>query len=130
MPRKGESMTEAAKAKQRTTIAARGGRSGDRNANWKGGRIHIGGGRVAVYASGHPGARLYGGTHILAYRLIAEGKIGRPLHDDEVVHHIDGDPTNNHPDNLEVMTQAEHAARHADDRRDPATGRFLQGVSQ
>lgn len=46
------------------------------------------------------------------HRVIAEQKIGRPLAVGEVVHHIDGDHLNNHPDNLEVMTQAEHMRRH------------------
>ena len=46
------------------------------------------------------------------YRLIAERKIGRPLLPDEVVHHVDHDPSNNDPENLQVLTQAEHARLH------------------
>lgn len=47
------------------------------------------------------------------HRLVAAGKLGRPLRTGEVVHHVDGNPRNNHPDNLRVFpSQAEHAAEH------------------
>lgn len=47
------------------------------------------------------------------HRLIAEWLIGRRLIKGEVVHHIDGDHTNNEPDNLEVCSnQKEHMAKH------------------
>lgn len=46
------------------------------------------------------------------HRIVAEMKIGRALRPGEVVHHIDGDPRNNAPNNLEVMTQAEHMQKH------------------
>ena len=46
------------------------------------------------------------------YRRIAEKKIGRKLEYDECVHHVDGDHSNNDPDNLDVMTRAEHASLH------------------
>ena len=65
-----------------------------------------------VYAKGHPDARLFGGTHIYEYRLIAARTIGRPLRADEVVHHVNGDHTDNRPENLEVMTQGEHLMAH------------------
>jgi hypothetical protein len=42
----------------------------------------------------------------------------------EVVHHRDGDPSNNAPENLEVMTQAEHARLHMQDRERDALGRL------
>ncbi len=50
--------------------------------------------------------------------LVAEDKLGRPLlrdadkHKSECVHHIDEVKTNNHPDNLEVMTMIEHWRHH------------------
>ena len=65
-----------------------------------------------VYAPGHPDARLFGGSHIYEYRLIAAQKIGRVLHRDEIVHHINGDHTDNRPENLEVMTQGAHLLAH------------------
>jgi hypothetical protein len=44
-----------------------------------------------------------------------EAKLGRPLQPDEVVHHIDGDHTNNKPNNLEVMDRKEHTRMHVKD---------------
>lgn len=46
------------------------------------------------------------------HRVVAEQKLGRPLVRGEIVHHIDGNHRNNHPDNLAVMTQAEHMREH------------------
>jgi hypothetical protein len=46
------------------------------------------------------------------HRVIAEQKLGRTLRKGEVVHHIDGDRLNNAPENLAVMTQAEHMRQH------------------
>jgi len=43
------------------------------------------------------------------YRKIAEKKIGRKLKKGEIVHHLDGDSSNNNPDNLAVCeNQSEH----------------------
>lgn len=47
------------------------------------------------------------------HRVVMEQKLGRPLLPGEIVHHIDHDKKNNHPDNLMVMTQSEHARLHS-----------------
>ena len=46
------------------------------------------------------------------HRKIMRLKLGRPLRDDEIVHHKDGDLNNNKPSNLQVMTRGEHARMH------------------
>jgi len=71
--------------------------------HWKGGK--------SVF-SGRDSTYIGGGKYIANYRLIAAEKIGRPLTTDEHVHHKDGDITNNHPDNLEIMSHSEHARIH------------------
>ena len=57
--------------------------------------------------------RKVGGRH--EHRIVAEKKYGRELTYDDVVHHVDGDKRNNHPNNLVVMTRAEHIAEHRND---------------
>lgn len=48
------------------------------------------------------------------HRVVAAEKAGRELLPGEVVHHIDGNKLNNHPDNLEILpSQSVHASLHA-----------------
>lgn len=46
------------------------------------------------------------------HRLVMEQILGRPLSRNEIVHHKDGNGHNNSPENLEVLTQAEHMQHH------------------
>jgi len=46
------------------------------------------------------------------HRMVLAEKIGRPLNINEDTHHIDGNPTNNHPDNLELMALGHHQSFH------------------
>lgn len=51
-----------------------------------------------------------------AHRVIMEETVGRPLRSDEIVHHIDGNAQNNSPENLTIVTRAEHGRIHAAER--------------
>jgi len=56
------------------------------------------------------------GKWIKRSRIILEEKIGRPLTNDEVAHHINEDPSDDRSENLELMTNSSHLTHHASDR--------------
>lgn len=78
--------------------------SGQRNPAWHGGRRQRTDGYILIWTP--DGERL-------EHQVIAEQTLGRRLRRGEIVHHIDHDRANNSPDNLQVMTQAQHAALHS-----------------
>ena len=80
----------------------------ENNPNWKGGIGRITeGGYIKVMLSTHPYADARG--MIFEHRLVMEKKIGRYLTAEEVVHHKDHIPNNNHEDNLQLFpSQAAH----------------------
>ncbi len=86
-------------AKQRPGVLA-----GSKNPAWDGGR-HI-------RTDGYVGVTTENGLQ-LEHRIVASWKLGRELHSKEIVHHINGIKSDNRPENLEVMTQAQHAKHHA-----------------
>ena len=53
----------------------------------------------------------------LVHRTVMAEFIGRPLRSSEVVHHIDGDKTNNEINNLALMTRAAHTRLHRFEER-------------
>ena len=55
----------------------------------------------------------YIGTHVLEHRATAEKVLKRELRNDEVVHHINGNPLNNNVDNLCVMSNLKHEFYHS-----------------
>lgn len=83
---------------------------GKRNPNWKGGRTIASNGYVLVKCAGHPLADVRG--YVYEHRLVACLIVGRILDRSTHVHHINHDTTDNRPENLEVVTHAEHGVRH------------------
>ena len=53
------------------------------------------------------------GKKIAEHRQVVEQREGRKLTSSEVVHHVDGSPLNNDPDNLVILSRAEHQRLHA-----------------
>lgn len=85
------------------------GLSGSKNPAWKGGRFKTKSGYVFIHAPNHPRAVR---NRILEHILIAERKIGRPLLDNEIVHHVNEVKHDNRPENLQVTTRSEHMKHH------------------
>lgn len=68
-------------------------------------------GYIRVYMPEHINSDVKG--LIYEHQLMAEKKIGRPLTEEEVVHHIDGNRSNNSLDNLLVFaSNSDHIAFH------------------
>ena len=68
-------------------------------------------GYIKVLCPGHPRASKHQ-HYIYMHIVIAEQTLGRRLNQDEVVHHINGDKSDNRPENLKVMTRSEHIKLH------------------
>lgn len=68
-------------------------------------------GYIRVYMPEHINSDING--LIYEHQLMAEKKIGRPLKEEEVVHHIDKNKTNNSLDNLLIFaSNSDHSAFH------------------
>jgi len=84
-----------------------GAQFGDNNHAWHGGRIVDKTGYTLVYCPEHPYAN--SGGYVREHRLVMECYLGRLLHRYEVVHHRNGDRSDNSLDNLELFeTNALH----------------------
>jgi hypothetical protein len=66
-------------------------------------------GYILIYKPVHPNASR---GFVREHRLVMEDVLGRLLTRDEVVHHINNDPSDNRPENLEVASQSTHARDH------------------
>ena len=97
--------------------AAKRYQRGEKNAAWKGGRRINEQGYVEIYKPGYHHTRPNG--YVREHIYVAEQMLGRPLKyygsgdgRNEVVHHINGDKTDNREDNLLVLSAKDHRKLH------------------
>jgi len=100
-------------------------REGKKNGMWKGGLITRADGYVfitkGVFRKGTKGS-----PYQLYHRYLMEKKLGRKLLRKEVVHHKNGNRSDNRLRNLEIIpSQALHAKRHYDERVRNNKGQFI-----
>ncbi len=96
---------------------------GENNSRWKGG-VHKRHDGYILIRKGIISKSSKGARYVLKHRLVMEEHLKRPLLKTEIVHHKNGNRSDNRIENLEIMTQARHAKIHY--KVDSKTNRFIK----
>ena len=98
------------RASTETKLKQSRAKSGSNHPKWKGGSIKKNG-RIALHLPTSSMAMKDG--YVYRYRKIMSDHIGRDLKHDEIVHHVNGDGSDDRIQNLRMMKSSEHARLHA-----------------
>ena len=89
-------------------------KKGKRSTNWKGGRIKDKFGYIQIWMPDHPNAKMAGYIH--EHRLKISNKLGRPLEQQENIHHKNGKRDDNRLCNLELWNTMQPAGQKIEDK--------------
>lgn len=88
-------------------------KGGDKHPMWNGGKIQSVQGYIKVHDREHPSTKGKRKKYVSEHVLVMEKMLGRYLRPGEVVHHCNGDKTDNRPFNLRLFkTTADHTIFH------------------
>jgi hypothetical protein len=87
----------------------RQGKSGKLASGWKGGRCIDSKGYISVLIFEHSHGR---NKRIAEHRLVMEKYLGRHLNPNEIIHHKNGNRTDNRIENLKLSTRQKHQSSH------------------
>jgi hypothetical protein len=96
------------------------GKFGSNNTKWRGGITRDSSGRVMILMPEHPFSNGWG--YVYRYRSVVEQSIGRFLKPSELVHHVNGDKTDDRIENLVLTNRSDHQKIHKHTR--DKKGRF------
>jgi hypothetical protein len=105
---------DCGRSKRKASKVCKDCNRGSNHSQWRGGRIVNGAGYVLLtgYVD-HPNAM--GRGQILEHVLVMSEQLGRPLYENEQVHHKNGVRADNRPENLELWAKSHPAGQRVED---------------